>query len=103
LVSYIKGEHGLSVFENRVLGRIFGPKTDEVTREWIKLHSGELHSLFSSPDIIRQTKSRRMRWAGRVARMEEERKRTSFGGEARRKETTRKTEAWMGGWDQNGS
>jgi hypothetical protein len=56
------------VFENRVLRRIFGPKRDEVTGEWRKLH------LYSSPDIIRQVKSRRMRWAGHVARMGEKRK-----------------------------
>jgi hypothetical protein len=62
------------VFENRVLRRIFGPKRDEVTGEWRKLHSEELHNLYSSPDIIRQVKSRRMRWAGHVARMGEERK-----------------------------
>jgi hypothetical protein len=55
------------VFENRVLKRIFGPKRDEVTGEWRKLHNGELHNLYSSPDIIRQIKSRRMRWAGHVA------------------------------------
>jgi hypothetical protein len=59
------------VFENRVLRRIFGPKRDEVTGEWRKLHKGELHNLYSSPDIIRQIKSRRMRWAGHVARMGE--------------------------------
>jgi hypothetical protein len=58
-------------FENRVLRRIFGPKGDEVTGEWRKLHSGELHNLYSSPDIIKQIKSRRMRWAGHVARMGE--------------------------------
>jgi hypothetical protein len=62
------------VFENRVLRRIFGPKRDEVTGEWRKLHSEELHNLYSSPDIIRQVKSRRMRWAGHVTRMGEERK-----------------------------
>jgi hypothetical protein len=49
------------VFENRVLRRIFGPKRDEVTGEWRKLHSEKLHDLYSSPDIIRQVKSRRMR------------------------------------------
>jgi hypothetical protein len=62
------------VFENRVLRRIFGPKRDEVTGEWRKLHSGELHNLYSSPDIIRLIKSRRIRWAGHVARMVEGRK-----------------------------
>jgi hypothetical protein len=62
------------VFENRVLRRIFGPKRDEVTGEWKKLHNEELHSFYSSPDIIRQFKSRRMRCAGHVARMGEERK-----------------------------
>jgi hypothetical protein len=52
-----------------MLRRIFGPKKDEVRGEWRKLHSGELHNLYSSPDIIRRIKSRRMRWAGHVARM----------------------------------
>jgi hypothetical protein len=59
------------VFENRVLRRLFGPKRAEVTGQWRKLHSGELHNLYSSPDIIRQIESRGMRWAGRVARMGE--------------------------------
>jgi hypothetical protein len=59
------------VFENRVLRRMFRPKRDEVTGEWRKLHSGELHNLYKSPDIIRQIKSRRMRWAEHVARMGE--------------------------------
>jgi hypothetical protein len=62
------------VFENRVLRRIFGPKRDEVTGEWRKLHNEEFHNLYSSPQIIRQVKSRRIRWAGHVARMGEERK-----------------------------
>jgi hypothetical protein len=57
------------VFENRVLRRIFGPKRDEVTVEWSKLHNKELHDLYYSPSIIRIIKSRRMRWAGHVARM----------------------------------
>jgi hypothetical protein len=61
------------VFENRVLRRIFGPKRDEVTREWRKLHNEELHDLYSSPSINRIIKSRRMRWAGHVARTEERR------------------------------
>jgi hypothetical protein len=59
------------VFENRVLRGIFGPKRDEVTGERRKLHNGELHNLYSSPDIIRKIKSTRMRWAGHVARMGE--------------------------------
>jgi hypothetical protein len=62
------------VFENRVLRRIFGHKRDEVTGEWRKLHNEELHNLYSSPDIIRQVKSRRIKWAGHVACMGEERK-----------------------------
>jgi hypothetical protein len=52
------------VFENRVLRRIFGPKRDEVTRGWRKLHIEEIHNFCSSPSIIRMIKSRRMRWAG---------------------------------------
>jgi hypothetical protein len=62
------------VFENRVLRRIFGPKRDEVTGEWRKLHNEELHNLYSSPDFIKQVKSRRMRWVGHVERMGEARK-----------------------------
>jgi hypothetical protein len=58
------------VFENRVLRRIFGPKKYEVIGDWRKLHNKELHNLYSSPNIIRMTKSRRMRWAGYIARME---------------------------------
>jgi hypothetical protein len=54
----LREEHRLRVFENRVLRRIFGPKRDEVTGEWRKLHTEELHHLYSSPDIIRQVKSR---------------------------------------------
>jgi hypothetical protein len=56
------------VFENRVLRRIFGPKRDEVTGGWRKLHNEELHNLYSSPSIIKMIKSRRLRWAGHVAR-----------------------------------
>jgi hypothetical protein len=57
----LREQHRLRVFENRVLQKILGRKRDEVTGEWRKLHSGELHNLYSSPDIIRQIKSRRMR------------------------------------------
>ena len=59
------------MFENRVLRRIFGPKRNEVTGEWRKLHKEELNNLYSSPNIVRVIKSRRMRWAGHVARMGE--------------------------------
>jgi hypothetical protein len=62
------------MFENRILRRIFGPKKDEVTGEWRKLHDEELHNLYSSPNFIKQIKSGRMKWEGHVARMGEERK-----------------------------
>jgi hypothetical protein len=63
----------MRVFENKVLRRIFGPKRDEVTGGWRKLHNEELRNLYSSPSIIRIIKSRRMRWMGHVARMGEKR------------------------------
>jgi hypothetical protein len=69
----LKEEHKLRVFEDRVLKRIFGPKRDEVTGGWRKLHKEELHNLYSSPSIIRIIKPRRIRWAGHVARMGEKR------------------------------
>ncbi|KAJ4435405.1 hypothetical protein ANN_18020 [Periplaneta americana] len=64
----LREKHMLRVFENKVLRKIFGTKRDEVTGEWRKLHNTELHALYSSPDIIRNIKSRRLRWAGHVAR-----------------------------------
>jgi hypothetical protein len=67
----VREEHRLRVFENMVLRRIFGPKRDEVTGGWRKLHNEELHGLYSSPSIVRVIKARRMRWAGHVARMGE--------------------------------
>jgi hypothetical protein len=70
----LREEHRLRVFENRVLRRIYGSKRDEVTGEWRKLHSGELHNLYSSSYIIRQIRSRRMRWVGHVACLRGERK-----------------------------
>jgi hypothetical protein len=63
----------LRVFENMVLRRIFGPKRDEVTGEWRRLHNEELYALYSSPTIIRVIKSRRLKWVGHVARMGERR------------------------------
>jgi hypothetical protein len=63
----------MRVFENRVLGRILGLKRDEVTCEWRRLHNKELYALYSSPNIIRVMKSRRLRWAGHVACMGERR------------------------------
>jgi hypothetical protein len=70
----LREEHRLKVLENRVLRGMFGPKRDEVTGEWRKLHSVELHNLYSSPDYIRKIKSRRMRWAEHVARTGEARR-----------------------------
>jgi hypothetical protein len=70
----LREEHRLRVFENRVLRRIFGPKRNEVTGEWKKLRNEELRDLYSSPSIIRIIKSKRMRWAGHVARMVAQRK-----------------------------
>jgi hypothetical protein len=64
-------EHRLRVFENRMLRRIFGRKRDDVTGGWKKLHNEELHGLYSSPNIVRVIKARRMRWAGHVACMGE--------------------------------
>jgi hypothetical protein len=69
----LREERKLRVFENMVLRRIFGPRRDEVTVEWKTLRNEELNDLYSSPNIVRVIKSRRMRWAGHVARVGEER------------------------------
>ena len=66
-------ERKLRVFENMVLRRIFGPRRDEVTGEWRRLHNEEPNDLYPSPNIVRAIKSRRMRWAGHVAHIGEER------------------------------
>jgi len=67
----LREERKLRVFENMVLRRIFGPRRDEVTGEWMRLHNEELNDLYSSPNIVRVIKLGRMRWAGHVARMVE--------------------------------
>jgi len=70
----LREERKLRVFENMVLRRIFGPRRDEVTGEWRRLHNEELNDLYSSPNNVRVIKWRRMRWAGHVARVGEERR-----------------------------
>jgi hypothetical protein len=70
----------LRVFETRALRGILGPKRDEVTGEWRKLHNDELHDLYSSSTIVQVMKSRRMRWAGHIAHMGEGRSVQGFGG-----------------------
>jgi hypothetical protein len=86
----LREEHRLRVFESRVLMGIFGPRKDEVTEDLRKLHNEELHNLYSSPNIIRIMTSRRMRWAGHVARMGRREMHIGYCGKAREGDTTRK-------------
>jgi hypothetical protein len=83
----LREEHRLRVFDNRVLRRIFGPKRDEITGEWRKLHNEELHGLYSSPSIITRIiiKYRRMKWAGHVARMGRRGTRIGYWWESQKK------------------
>ena len=74
----LREDHRLRVFENKVLRKIFGAKRDGITGEWRKLHNAELHAFYSSPNIIRNLISKRMRWAGHVARMEQSRNYLEF-------------------------
>ena len=69
MVADIAGGKEMRVFENKVLSRIYGPRRDEVTAEWRRLHNEEINVLYCSPNIVRVIKWRRMRWAGYVARM----------------------------------
>jgi hypothetical protein len=94
----LREEHRLREFDNRVLRGIFGPKRGEVTGEWRKLHNEELYDLYCLPDTLHVIKSRRMSWAGHVARME---KRNTY----RNLERKRKGKTLLGrtksGWDHN--
>jgi hypothetical protein len=89
----MREERRLWQFENRVLRRIFGPKRDEVTREWILLHNEDLNGLYSSANIVHVIKSRRMRWVGRVACMGGGKRHVQgFGGETWVKDSTGETQ-----------
>jgi hypothetical protein len=78
----LREEHRLRLFENRVPRRTFGPERAEVTGGWRKLHDEELHNLYSRPNIIRMSESRRMRWVGHAARMGHEKFVRSYSCEA---------------------
>jgi hypothetical protein len=92
----IKEERRLKVFENRMLGRVFGPRRVEVTGEWRKLNNEELNDLYYLPNIVRVVNSRRMRWAGHVARLGRRKFVQGVGREILGKEPIGKTHTWMG-------
>jgi len=94
----LREERKLRVFENMVLRRIFGPRWDEVTGEWRNFHNEELNDLYTSPNIVRVIKSRRMRWAGHVARMGGQRRvyRVLVGKPEGRKPLGRPRRRWVG-------
>jgi hypothetical protein len=79
-----------------VLRKIYGPKRDEVTGGWRKLHNEELHNLYPSPSIIKPIKSRRMRWAGHVARLRGTRIHTGYWWKSQKERTTGKTKTYLG-------
>jgi hypothetical protein len=95
----LREECRLRVFENRVLRRIFGPKRDEVTGEWRRLHNKEVYALYSSPNIIRVIKSRRLRWAGHVARMGK--RRAAYRASVRKPERRRPLGRPRRRWEDN--
>jgi hypothetical protein len=88
----LREEHRVRVFENRVLRRVLGCTRDEIIRGWRKLHNEDLHNVYSSPNINRMIKSKRMRWAGHVVRIgEKSNPYRVFGGKTPRKESSRMT------------
>jgi hypothetical protein len=88
--------HGRRVFESRILTRIFGPKRDEVTGGWNKLHCEELHNLYSLPSIIRMIMIRKMRLARHVVQIERREIGTGYWWESRKEGTIKKTGTWVG-------
>jgi hypothetical protein len=88
----LREEHGIRIFDNKVLRRIFGPKKNEIIGGCRKLHNAELHYMYSSPNIIRMMMSRKMIWAEHVALMGRRGMHEGVGGGARRKDTARNTQ-----------